>query len=129
MTTCGNCHQPWPCSCDDPIAICNICGLEECDCKCDELGVDDEELCAYDDGQIYAVTLGHFIGLLIDAGHDPAVIFRVVMDGPSDENGCFVRKLSVIMVPNGHVKEEIARQRADRIHKVLQALLDANVIS
>ena len=83
---------------------------------------------AYDDGQIYAVTLGHFVGLLVDAGQDPAVIFRVIEDGPSDKNGAFVRKIELIMVPNGHVEQEIVRQRADRIHKTLKALLDAGVV-
>ena len=87
-----------------------------------------EEPCSYDDGQTYAVTLGHFIGLLVDAGHDPAVIFRVVVDGPSDESSCFVRKLEVLMVPDGHVEKEIVRQRTDRIHKTLKALLEAGVV-
>ena len=93
---------------------------------CTEMSSDD--LCSYDDGQTYAVTLGHFVGLLIDAGQDPAVIFRVVMDGPHDENGCFVRKLEVLMVPDGHVESEIVRQRTDRIHKTLKALLEAGVV-
>ena len=90
--------------------------------------MDSETMASYDDGQIYAVTLGHFIGLLVDAGYDPAVIFRVVHDGLPDENGCFVRKIEMLMVPDGHVESEIVRQRTDRIHKTLKALLEAGVV-
>ena len=86
------------------------------------------DICSYDDGQRYAVTLGHFIGLLVDAGLDPAVIFRVIEDGPSDENGGFVRLLEVTMVPNGHMEKEMVRLRVDRIHKTLKALMDAGVV-
>ena len=83
----------------------------------------------YADGQATAVTLGHFIGLLVDAGQDPAVIFRVIYDTPPDENGQFVRKLEVVMVPDGHVVEEMKAQGVRRIHKVLRALLDAGKVS
>jgi len=83
----------------------------------------------YDNGQAYAVTLGEFISILVDAGQDPAVIFRVVEDGPPDETGGFVRKFEVIMVPDGHVIEEMKVQGVHRIHKVLRALLDAGKVS
>jgi len=83
----------------------------------------------YADGQTYAVTLGHFIGLLVDAGQDPAVIFRVVYDAPPDETGQFVRKIEMVLVPDGHVIEEMKVQGVRRIHKVLRALLDAGEVS
>ena len=34
--TCGNCKEPWPCCCDDPVRICGICGGDDYDCRCDE---------------------------------------------------------------------------------------------
>lgn len=83
----------------------------------------------YDDGQWYAVTLGHFIGLLVDAGHDPAVIFRVTHDGPSDENNAFVRELEVVMVPDGHIEAEMKRVGCSRIQKILRALMEAGVVA
>ena len=83
----------------------------------------------YDDGQWYAITLGHFIGLLVDAGHDPAVLFRVTHDGPPDEDGGFVRELEVVMVPNGHVEAEMKRVGCPRIHKILRALVEAGIVS
>ena len=82
----------------------------------------------YDDGQWYAVTLGHFAGLLIDAGHDPAVLFRVTHDGPPDENGGFVREMEVVMVPNGHVEAEMKRVSCPRIHKILWALMEGGIV-
>ena len=81
---------------------------------------------AYDDGNWYAVTLGFFIGLLVDAGQDPAVMFRVVDDSPPDEKGTFVRTLNVIMLPDGYVAE--AAKRCKGVHKVLKALLEKGVV-
>jgi len=63
---------------------------------------EDTEYTRYNDGNWYASTLGHFISLLVDAGHDPAVLFRVVEDEKPDEDGHFVRHLEVVMIPNGH---------------------------
>ena len=83
---------------------------------------------AYDDGQWYAVTIGHFIGLLVDAGHDPAVIFRVTHDGPPDENGAFVRELEIVIVPDGHVKTEVERLDCGHVHKILAELWRAGVV-
>jgi hypothetical protein len=34
--SCGNCHRPWPCGCDDPARICGICGGDQFECNCDE---------------------------------------------------------------------------------------------
>ena len=81
---------------------------------------------AYDDGNWYAVTLGFFIGLLVDAGQDPAVMFRVVDDSPPDEKGTFVRTLKVIMLPDGYVAE--GARKCKGIHKTLIALLEKGIV-
>ena len=80
----------------------------------------------YDDGHWYASTLGHFIGLLVDAGQDPAVCFRVVADSEPDNEGKFIRRVDVIMLPDGYVGEGILGCRG--VHKTLRALLEAEVV-
>lgn len=86
----------------------------------------DQEI-RYDDGKWYAVTLGHFIGLLVDTGLDPAVRFRVVGDTESDENGLFLRTIEVVLVPNGYVARESLF--CERIHKTLKSLLEKGVVT
>lgn len=80
----------------------------------------------YDDGQFYTVTLGHFIGLLVDAGQDPAVCFRVIGDETPDENGKFIRRMELFLLPNGYVAE--FAQVSHGVHKTLKAFLDAGVV-
>ena len=81
----------------------------------------------FDDGMTYAMTLGEFIALIVDSGPDPAVKFRVVHDEPADENGNFVRHLEIDLVPDGHVREMVGC--CHRTHKVLQAMLDAGLVT
>ena len=81
---------------------------------------------AYNDGNWYASTLGHFIGLLVDAGQDPAVSFRVVADSEPDQDGQFIRRIDLIMLPDGYVGDYALNCHG--VHKTLQALLDAGVI-
>ena len=85
-----------------------------------------DKLSGYDDGNWYAVTLGTFIGLLVDAGQDPAVRFRVVEDGKADENGQFVRHIEFDLLPDGYVKEAVKKSYA--VHKTLLALISAGVV-
>lgn len=80
----------------------------------------------YDDGNWYAVTLGHFIGLLVDAGQDPAVVFRVSEDSEVDENGKFVRRMEIVILPDGYVR--VAARQAHRVHKTLAALLEKGLV-
>jgi hypothetical protein len=79
----------------------------------------------YDDGTWYTVTLGHFIGLLVDAGQDPAVSFRVVEDSQPDENGKFCRKMEIVLLPDGYVKAAASRGRT---HSTLVALIEAGLV-
>lgn len=79
----------------------------------------------YADGAWYASTLGHFIGLLVDSGNDPVVCFQI-SDEEADDEGKFVRNISLFLVPNGYVTDGISRCRG--IHKTLRALLDAGII-
>jgi len=81
----------------------------------------------FNDGAWHASTMGHFIGLLVDAGQDPAVAFRVVGDDRRDDSGVFIRTLEVIMIPNGFVVTVIQEVGA-KIHKTLAALLEAKVV-
>jgi hypothetical protein len=79
----------------------------------------------YDDGTWYTVTLGHFIGLLVDAGQDPAVKFRVVEDTKPDENGKFCRKMEIILLPDGYVREAASE---GHVHSTLVALVQAGIV-
>ena len=81
---------------------------------------------SYDDGNWYASTLGHFIGLLVDAGQDPAVCFRVAADSDPDDDGQFIRHIEVLMLPDGYVGEGILGCHG--VHKTLKALLEAGVV-
>jgi len=79
-----------------------------------------------DDGNWYASTLGHFVGLLIDSG-DEAVVFRTVEIGEPDEDGKYCQTFEVITAPNGHVGELIEGCRG--VHKTLAALLEVGVVT
>jgi len=81
----------------------------------------------YDDGKWHASTLGHFIGLLVDAGQDPAVTFRVVSKGPKDDQGRFIQHIEALMIPDDHVLDTIASTGAD-VHKTLKALIEAKAV-
>lgn len=80
----------------------------------------------YDDGNWYASTLGHFIGLLVDAGQDPAVCFRVVSETMPDDKGTFIRRIELVMLPDGYVREHASKCHG--IHKTLKALLNADAV-
>jgi len=92
-----------------------------------EMGMSDATI-DYTDGEWYGATMGHFIGLLVDAGLDPAVMFRVVEDSEPDKSGRFVRRLEVIMLPNGYVEWGLMAKGIDRVHKTLAALMAGGVV-
>ena len=81
----------------------------------------------FDDGSYYVTTLGRFVGLLIDAGQDVAVRFRVVEDGEHDTQGRFTRRVECTLIPDGHVMETV--EDSDNVHKTLLDLLKAGVVS
>ena len=83
---------------------------------------------SYDDGKWTAMTMGHLLSLLVDAGQDPAVIMRVIEDTPVSDTK-FVRKIEIIMIPNGSIIDILVENNVDRIHKTLLALLENGVIS
>jgi len=92
-------------------------------------GEDGQEVVFFDDGRLYAVTLGRFIELMVDAGpNDPAVIFRVVSDTPPDENGLFARKIELHLIPNGQVKEMIERFEVAGVQYILKRLIENGLI-
>jgi len=80
----------------------------------------------FDDGFWYATTLGNFIGLLVDAGNDPAVMFRVVEDSKPDEDGTFIRKMELTLLPNGKVVDSISNCKG--IQKTLLVLIDRGIV-
>ena len=80
----------------------------------------------YRDGNWHAATLGQFVGQLIDAGTDVAVVFRVVKDSEPDETGAFTRLLEVKVVPNGQVLQSL--EGCETIHKTLAALIQAGIV-
>jgi hypothetical protein len=69
----------------------------------------------YDDGTWYTVTLGQ----------DPAVKFRVVEDTKPDENGKFCRKMEIILLPDGYVREAASE---GHVHSTLVALVQAGIV-
>ena len=92
-----------------------------------KLFADDGEAVRADDGRWYAGTLGHLVSLLIDE-QDTAALFRVVEDEPV-EDGVFVRRLEVVLVPDGHVLEQMHRHGVERAHKTLAALMSAGKVT
>jgi hypothetical protein len=92
------------------------------------LFVHDDEPVIYDDGRWYAGTLGHFVALLINAGQDPVVLFRVVQNEPI-QDGEFVRRFEVVIVPDGQVLEQMHRHGVERAHKTLAAMMSAGKVT
>ena len=80
----------------------------------------------FDDGNWYACTLGEFISLLVDAGDDPAVMFRVVDDSECDADGKFVRKFELVSVPDGYVAA--TARKCKGIHKTLRLMIEGGAI-
>lgn len=80
-----------------------------------------------DDGNWYAATLGHFVSLMIDAGNDRAVIYRITKDGPEDEEGNYTRLFEVLVIPNGQIVENLEGVKG--IHKVLARMLEAEILT
>ena len=81
----------------------------------------------YATGNFHAMTLGEFVSLLIDSGGDPAVLMRVVSDGPSMGFG-FIRRLDVAMLPQDQVARTIQEVQPETIHKVLAKLIEEGVV-
>jgi len=82
----------------------------------------------YDDGEWTLCTLGHFLGLMVDNGHDPAVAFRVT-EQVDHGDGTFTQRLEVVAIPDGQVCAEHERLGEPRIHKVLLALIQNGVVT
>jgi len=80
------------------------------------------------DGEWTGATLGFFISLLVDAGDDPAVIFRVAKDSEADESGQFIRDIEVMVLPNGYVGAALEKMGVERVHKTLAALIEAGIV-
>lgn len=85
----------------------------------------DENANFLDVGVVSITTMGQFVALLVD-GNDKAVRFKIVENYPSDENGKFVQRMEIYLVPNGQVKRYAAG--CDRIHKLLKAMMVEDVI-
>jgi len=80
------------------------------------------------DGEWIGSTLGFFISLLVDAGDDPAVIFRVAKDSEADSDGRFVRDIEVLVLPNGYVRSALKKLSVERVHKTLVRLIEAGIV-
>ena len=80
-----------------------------------------------DDGKWHAVTMGVFVQLLIDAGMDPAVVFRVLSDGEPDDDGQFVRNIQVMLLPDGYIVPAIRKTGAD-VHDVLRQFIEKGLM-
>lgn len=69
-----------------------------------------------------AMTLGMFIGMLLDSCNASAVILRVT----KGENS--IRHMEVELIPNGAVTSEIERRADVRVHETLAALMQGGVV-
>jgi len=89
----------------------------------------------YTDGQWIATTMGQFIQILVDSGHDPCIIFRVEEDKyPDGEESSFVRKMTVYSVPDGSVVDMLRElgmtgEGHYGIYKVLGQLIQAELVT
>jgi beta-phosphoglucomutase-like phosphatase (HAD superfamily) len=81
-----------------------------------------------EDGNWYAMTTGTFVGTLADS-RDEVVVMRVVEDTPPDIQGVWSRHFEVWTVPNGHVREMLAKLKPAGEHKLLTELLKGNVLT
>lgn len=81
---------------------------------------------ANNDDNWRAATLGHFIGLLVDTGQDPVILFRITARINCADNA-FVQRLEVLQVPDGAVVGMIQAFDAD-VHKALAALIETEVV-
>ena len=81
----------------------------------------------YDDGNWHAVSMGVFLQLLVDAGQDPAVAFRVTGDSNLDVDGQFTRRMEIVVLPNGYVMQGIQAAGAD-VHTVLGLLIERGLV-
>ena len=92
-----------------------------------DLGVD------YTDGRWIATTMGQFIQILVDSGHDPCIIFRVDEDRRAGSDA-FVRKMTVYSVPNGAVVDmcrelDIVDSDTHAVYKVLKELIKVGLVT
>ncbi|GAG09204.1 unnamed protein product [marine sediment metagenome] len=80
------------------------------------------------DGEWHLSTLGHFLGLLVDCKTGiEAVAYRITEEGPSNDNGGFVRTMEVTIYPNGSVVKAI--EGTHTIHKTLVALIEGGIVT
>ncbi|MCP4990842.1 MAG: hypothetical protein GY928_33815 [Colwellia sp.] len=80
---------------------------------------------AFDDGKWYASTIGHLASIIID-GDDSAVCFRVVEDSVPGNDGYFVRKMEIVLLPNGVIGD--FAKKCSGVQKDLKALLKKGVL-
>lgn len=82
---------------------------------------------SWTDGEWTAMTLGTFVGIMIDSQERDAVLVQVVEDKELSHHS-FSRELRVLMVPNGHITEQMREKGVDRVHKVLASYLKGGVL-
>jgi hypothetical protein len=79
-------------------------------------------------GTYIALSLGQFIQLLVDNG-DVAVVTQILEDGPKTADGAFVRRMELILIPDGLVKRTLADYEEIPVHKVLAGLLARQIVT
>ena len=83
---------------------------------------------SYDDGKLYAMTMGEFVSILIDSGGDPAVLVRVVENGPAVGDQ-FVRDWEIAQMPRELVTQTMAKRKPDFVSKVLFEFIKAGMFT
>ena len=83
----------------------------------------------HDDGRWYLLSMGTFIQCLVDSGRDPAVAVRVLEDEPPDENGSYVRRMEVVQIPDGHVREVYQRLPCVAAESLIREMVEQGVVT
>lgn len=80
-------------------------------------------------GLWHATTMGVFLQLLVDSGVNEAILFRVIekKDYP-DDKGLFASRMEVVVVPDGHVLDEMTQRTPIHTNNILAKLLKARLL-
>ena len=81
-----------------------------------------------DRGEWVAFTIGTALGFLMDQG-DPVAIWREAHRTEADEDGQYIARYEVVLVPNGMVQKTIEAYCVKHVHKTLKALAGAGLIT
>lgn len=80
-------------------------------------------------GTWHASTTGRFMPLLLDVGADPVIAWRILEDGEPDDEGEYTRRMEIVLVPNGQVRETFAALDVQGVDRVLGEFLRHGIVT